>query len=112
MLSTCTKCQEPIHLEDFGSHGGWFIHSHTGRFFCATANKLCARHANLNPTYGSCAPLHWPAPGPSRYRSARHSRKLAEIDSLRQVARKARMYGEHRSADRCEAEARAIESCL
>jgi hypothetical protein len=119
MLGTCSTCREPIHWEDFGSHGGWFIHSSSGRFFCSRATpsepeqpKLCATHTYLDPTYGGCAPLHWPSGGPSRYRSAWRSRQLGTIDSLNHIARMARQHGETCSAERVEAEVRAIESYL
>lgn len=73
---------------------------------------VCARHAELNPDYGTCSPMHWPAGGPSHYAHARREAARAKRLRLLYDAKAARLIGMDKIATRLEAEARALAEAI
>lgn len=72
----------------------------------------CYRHRPLNPDYGTCAPIHWPATAPSRYGSARREEARAKRLRLENEAKADRLIGMDKTATRLEAEARALGEAI
>lgn len=112
-LTTCPTCQGPLHFADAGRFGGWYVHSLTRRLLCSTADiRVCARHAQLNPDYGTCAPIHWPAPPTGRAREARQRHKMLEFGARYGSAITAMAAGDKRSASQFMTEARTLRESL